>query len=190
MSKLLYTEPKSSFFRRKYWGSMPFILAIGLITFVVILTITVPNGGAWEKFQRFSLLFLVAIIFIPLILFSAVLPALLATRFEVHDDKIVLPFPRKINRRTLLGVSTGEVITKDRVRRASLDFLKEGGAYATRIPGKPDAGQKGEWRCVFLLENGELFVLEWSDVRCKEDCVPALAEFIKGLEDDLSPYFL
>lgn len=189
MSRLLYAEKKSSFLGKKYFESMLTLFLIGLLVFSVPFIIAAA-WGAWENFVTLTMWLVFIFIFIFILLAGGVLPGLYATKFEIYDDRIILPFPRKPHHRNLFGLPTGETIKKEDIRRADLEVLAENTTFKIKKPGERDSGKKGEWRCAFLLENGELFVLGWYDVQCKEECVPALAEFISGLEDDMSAFFV
>lgn len=160
---------------------------------VIIFSMPFIIAGAWgasENFIAIAMWLVFSSILVFLLLLAFVLPGLYATRFEIYDDKIVLPFTRKPQHRNLLGFPTGEIIEKTDIRRAQLEVLAEKSDFKIRKLGERDSGKKGEWRCALLLENGELFVLGWHDVQCKEECVLALAEFISGLEDDMSAFFV
>ncbi len=193
MSRLLYAENASSFRSRKYGGSILYLTVALMMTFISVLvslhTVATPIGEVWEKIAgiAFSLLFISITCY--LIFAALVIPGLYATRFEVFDDKIILPFP-KDRKPGLLGSRTSETIKKEDVKNAQLDVLAEDGPYEVKIRWMQNTGRRGEWRCMFLLRSGELFVLESSWLPCGEECVPALAEFISGLEDDMSSFFL
>jgi hypothetical protein len=193
MSRLLYAESASSFRSRKYGNSILFLTVALMMIFISVFAsfqiAATPSGEAWEKIAGivFSVVF---ISFICYLMFAAlVIPGLYATRFEIFDDKIILPF-RRDRKRGLLGSRTRDTIKKDDVKKAQIDVLAEDGPYEVKIRWMQNTGRRGEWRCMFLLTSGELFVLESSWLPCGEECVPALAEFIKGLEDDMSTFFL
>lgn len=177
MSKLLYAERGRSV--EKYLFFALSIVGIGSIMFLTFLFVT----GSDSASRSLELLAWT----IPVIVLSifGLLFLLERKRFEIYDNRIVLPYPRK-RWPPLAGLFKADTLMKSEVQEANLEILREDGMFETKIPGCSSFGQEGEWRCTFLLKDGETFKLDWSQVKCKEECIPSLKEFIRGLENERS----
>jgi hypothetical protein len=178
MSRLLYSERIRSYIWRRFSA----LLGTSIIAVVVVYASTIAMihyQVAGRGIQAFVGLFFLGPFPMLVLLFLEVLVASSKQRFEISDDRIALPAPRHQR----LFDHKPETILKSQIQRADLDYLQVDGQYKTRIPGSPDRGKRGEWRCTFALKRDEHFVLESSQVPCNRECVPALTEFIRELDE-------
>ncbi len=179
MSKLLYAEKTRSYIWRKYPT-----FAGGLIVtfFMILVAVGVAISPDLPEGERLNYLFLssfLAILWTAAIIYGGVLPFLSSQRFEIYDDRIALPIPRKTSHLT----RRPETIMKSDLEATFLDYTEKGGAFKRKIPGMDDYGLRGEWRCVLTFKNGETFILTHKHVKVKGECIPALKEFVRGIEE-------
>ena len=163
MSRLLYAEPGVHDLGREYELQL-----LGIIIFVVVLlllayaTVVGIVEGKFEASALGVLTVLAGFVFLVFLIYVLVIWMLTTQRFEIYDDRIELPSPRKPS----LKSHKPDTIWKSDVKTAEFKYE-----------------EIGRWGITFVLKNGETFYLNWFRVQCEEECVPALKEFLKGLEE-------
>lgn len=179
MSKLLYAEKTSSYISRRY-GTLVAVMTMTFFAIIVPIGIALaPEGDVENRLQVLLISSAFAALMIVVTILAGVLPALAQQRFEIYDDRMSLPKPRKIS----LLTRSPETIMKSDIQRAFLDYTENGGAFKRKISGMDDYGLRGEWRCVLTFKNGETFILTHQRVNVTGDCIPALKEFVRGIEE-------
>lgn len=159
MSRLLYAEHRSTYLERKLVPIVSSIILLVLAVFLVVL----PVITAEEYDIRLLLNGLIYALVASVVLLFLVFPSLSWQRFEIHDDRIALPRPRHAS----LFRYKPETIMKDDIQSAEFQIEPRGG-----------------WECTLTFKSGEVFSLNSFFVHCKEECEPAIREFLKGLLDE------
>lgn len=180
--RLLYAEPHSTFVRRKYeTAALISMVAVFFLSVSVYGLVDLALHGRETTDELINAILGLALLvaFSVFLLVIEVLGMKDIQRFEIYDDRIALPYPQKRTFRK----RKPETILKNDLSHAYLDYTVKGGAFKRKISGMDDYGLRGEWRCILTFKNGETFILTHQRVNVTGDCIPALKEFVRGIEE-------
>ncbi|MHA2265689.1 MAG: hypothetical protein ACXAEN_25135 [Candidatus Thorarchaeota archaeon] len=175
MSRLLYQEPRSSYFGDKLEDSFIIIMILIAVFVVAYIPLDPSRLEGLSRNVGYILFMAVVIMSIVMVLHSSVSSAFSRRRLEIFTDEIRLPFPKKGLKAS--GKLGGNVLKIRSIETANLEFT------TVKTPFK-SLSSKPVWKCTFELKDGERIVISQSTKAFgKFRALEALKEFIRGIEE-------